>query len=1298
MAEKFDPYLQWLGIRDPQRPPNHYRLLGLEPFETDGDVILNAADRQMAHIRNFQAGKNSNWSQRILNELSAAKICLLNAQRKAAYDAQLKQTLKPAPPVAAQAAAPSAAAPQVEVFPSAAPMFQIDTQAPVAPAQGNSTLLAVIGGGVLVALMVGGFLWMNRSSGSTTGPVAQNPPVENPPVNNSTGKFPTIPLDVPPDTKKEDPEPPPPTKNPDDEPKPEAKPKAMLWEKLQPSGTVHSVALSNSGTIAVVAGADPVLRVWNILENRLEHELSDHTDDIVQLAYHEPSGIAATASLDGSIILWDIKAGEKRHAMPAHLGGTTCLIFSQNGKQLASAGKDGAIRIWDVSSGESLQELDDNKGDLAAIAFRPKTNQLAIMTQSGRLRMWSLDRRSPNTLFKDRSGTHSIAFSPSGDRLLFSLKDGQVNVINLNDMNEEEPFVGHSSSVTSLMFAAGGQRLLTGSRDGTMKLWEPETRELLATFAMPEASAVTSVSLPFTARLALSGDSSGHVRLWRLPNAPEITEPDPSIPQRPEPGLVRNYAAQGSDIRGVAISPDEKRVAAACGDGSVRVFYLESGELDKSLGNHLGGATAVAFVPGNEQLLSGSQDGKLKQWDLAAGTVKNTWNGFGSPIATIRAVAEGPVVSSDQDGRAVLWSLASSEPQAVYTSAPAGDHWALFPESNLALSAGFDRTIRRWSLEPSANLQARWRVPNAWYSAIILDAEGKRALTGTSAGVVQLWNVEDGSEQRRMAGHTGPVWALAFHPDGKQALSGGHDGQVIVWDLDSGQAAATFKEHQAPVTSVAVAPSGWYALSGDRAGVLSLTALPVAETREVDPNTNPGDRRLPLPEKDLIALTETKFKETYKTELAKRSPEEKSTFAATLLEESELTKDSTVRYVILSQARDLAVAAGNAKFAFMAAQKLEDSFQFDGLESRLTLLTDVLRLLRLPQDHRMLVEEALRLNEAAIGRDNYDLASRFSSLAIRASAKCDLPSLVAYAAFRDRQTKLVKNDFDKLAKSLERWREEPADAEANLQLGKFCCITQGDWKRGLPMLALSGDATLSKLAMQELAMPSPQFPAGAMIWRELGRRWSDQSASESKPVLKTAIQLHAYECYYQSLAGLVDLERELSKKQLQALSTGFAKLAGQYLSTLPVDGAKVGYGNLGIKGNLGYTTPTGQSRIIIKGQPSPNGISTYPPEADSAFVSYGLYGQFQSLEGFVGIADTASNSEADNSLYFSIHGDGNKLWQSGPIRNRSQTQPFLVDVTGVQRLQISVSCEGNNGACQAVWIEPRLWPVKLAAP
>jgi len=105
MAEAFDPYHKWLGIPPEDQPPDHYRLLGLKALESDRDAIESAADQRMAHLRTYQTGKQSGLSQAMLNEVAAAKICLLNPAKKAAYDDQLRKKL--GAPAAAVVEAPA---------------------------------------------------------------------------------------------------------------------------------------------------------------------------------------------------------------------------------------------------------------------------------------------------------------------------------------------------------------------------------------------------------------------------------------------------------------------------------------------------------------------------------------------------------------------------------------------------------------------------------------------------------------------------------------------------------------------------------------------------------------------------------------------------------------------------------------------------------------------------------------------------------------------------------------------------------------------------------------------------------------------------------------------------------------------------------------------------------------------------------------------------------------------------------------------------------------------------------------
>ena len=98
MASQFEPYYQWLGIPAKDQPPHHYRLLGIELLEGNLEVIEHAADQRMAHLRTLQTGTHAALSQKLLNEVAAARVCLLNPQKKAAYDAQLRAQLPAAGP------------------------------------------------------------------------------------------------------------------------------------------------------------------------------------------------------------------------------------------------------------------------------------------------------------------------------------------------------------------------------------------------------------------------------------------------------------------------------------------------------------------------------------------------------------------------------------------------------------------------------------------------------------------------------------------------------------------------------------------------------------------------------------------------------------------------------------------------------------------------------------------------------------------------------------------------------------------------------------------------------------------------------------------------------------------------------------------------------------------------------------------------------------------------------------------------------------------------------------------------
>jgi len=129
-----DPYRDWLGVEHPQRPPDHYRLLGIKPLESDARAITAAAQAQLKKLEPYRSGENASLANRVAALIAAAHQELADRQRKAAYDAGLQDRLRGAVPAAVPVDEPT----------TSAGAF---TNQPVGPAIATSPLVTDLAGG-----------------------------------------------------------------------------------------------------------------------------------------------------------------------------------------------------------------------------------------------------------------------------------------------------------------------------------------------------------------------------------------------------------------------------------------------------------------------------------------------------------------------------------------------------------------------------------------------------------------------------------------------------------------------------------------------------------------------------------------------------------------------------------------------------------------------------------------------------------------------------------------------------------------------------------------------------------------------------------------------------------------------------------------------------------------------------------------------------------------------------------------------------------------------------------------------
>ncbi len=287
---------------------------------------------------------------------------------------------------------------------------------------------------------------------------------------------------------------------------------------------------------------------------------------------------------------------------------------------------------------------------------------------------------------------------------------------------------GHPHYVRGVRFSPDRKLLASASLDKTVKLWNLTSPGKALT--LQHETPVHAISFSRDGRLLASGCSDGFVRIWN-----------------PATGrLLRSWKATPANVfEAMAFSPDGSLLATSS-TPMLRVWEVETGQLQREFTGLPGFANAIAFHPTAPRLYTGSNT-IIKEWELnrRAAVLQET-------RATVMAVAVSPngkyIVSGSSDGTARLFDAASRN---LIRSWPAHAD-----------------EVRSMAFSPDSLLVA----------------------SGSKDKAVKLWNVSDGRLVRTLIGHTERVLSIAFSPDGRHLVSSSADRTIRVWDLTSNRPAA----------------------------------------------------------------------------------------------------------------------------------------------------------------------------------------------------------------------------------------------------------------------------------------------------------------------------------------------------------------------------------------------------------------------------------------------------------------------------------------------------------------------------
>jgi WD40 repeat protein len=240
-------------------------------------------------------------------------------------------------------------------------------------------------------------------------------------------------------------------------------------------------------------------------------------------AFSPDGTLAAFASADKSVRIFDIVAGRDVRRCIGHTASVWCVAFSPDGTKLLSGSKDGTVRLWDVATARELRKLEEHTDLVSAVAFSSDGHRALSAGYDQRVVLWDLDRGEVSHSF-DLGGVgryvHALSFSADDTRALVAT-ERTVLIVEAGTGKVLRRLVGHTNWVTSAVFAHDGTRVLSGSDDGTARLWDLAAGKEVQLFR-GHVNYVKSVALSADGKQALSGGTDATVRLWDVGTGKEL--------------------------------------------------------------------------------------------------------------------------------------------------------------------------------------------------------------------------------------------------------------------------------------------------------------------------------------------------------------------------------------------------------------------------------------------------------------------------------------------------------------------------------------------------------------------------------------------------------------------------------------------------------------------------------------------------------------------------------------------------------------------------------------------------------
>ncbi len=207
-------------------------------------------------------------------------------------------------------------------------------------------------------------------------------------------------------------------------------------EFIREENGIWSITFSENDRYVYTANADGKLRRWDIETKILENIYTRHRRVINSARFSPDDKYLATGASDDSIILWDVDSGEVLEYLQGHSGWVTDLSFSPNSKYLISGSADKKVMVWAIPRGYMLRESREFESEIWAVKYLTETEYL-VGEANGDLSLWNSEtaRETRRVNGAHNGAIRAIAYSPKANQVFTASNDGTVKIWDSKSLN-----------------------------------------------------------------------------------------------------------------------------------------------------------------------------------------------------------------------------------------------------------------------------------------------------------------------------------------------------------------------------------------------------------------------------------------------------------------------------------------------------------------------------------------------------------------------------------------------------------------------------------------------------------------------------------------------------------------------------------------------------------------------------------------------------------------------------------------------------------------------------------------------